>query len=1586
MNSQGEPSASLLLGNNKNVVGVDASAADTCNKYPVKTSHDMPNITLRRSERIRERLIREQGAINRSQYTHQIDENETKQQGQERQKEKRRRQSRSALRQRERRREESEQAKHERQAKDALHKRDQRREESEQAKHERQAKDALHKREQRGEESEEAKDERQTKDALHKRERRQHETQETRQGRQSKNAIHQRNRRHQSPSAYCIALRDKVAPESYLGYMDTVCHHCDSLHFLRECTSNRKDEFKNCCHFGSVQLPDLLPYPEEMRKLLEGIDSQSKIFREHIRNYNSALAFASMGAQVELPEGSGPYCFRIHGQIYHRIGSLHPDVGQKAQFGQLYILDSSLALKERMENAANTNCDETIMKNLGDILRNVSPFAAAFKMMQEVEQDEMNRLKQGNHNLPVLRMIFDINREVHLNKRYNLPVENEVAAIFVGENSEVPTYRHIAIYPRNQGLQTISILHPHCDPMTYPILFPCGDQGWYPEIDKTDQPKTRTRKRNRVSMLQFYSYRLAVRKTFSAIHYGCKLFQQYIVDAYVKTEQNRLAFHRQNQKVLRVEFYQGLMDHIASDAAIGGLKPGRIIILPSTFQGSPRAMQQNYQDAMAIVRKYGKPDIFLTFTCNPAWKEIQENLFPGQTPSDRPDLITRVFKLKLNELIDDIFKKHIFGRTTAHVFVIEFQKRGLPHCHLLLILANEDKPKDENHIDQIVSSEIPDRVTFPELFDCVKRHMIHGPCGVLNQHSPCMQDGQCSKEFPKEFQLETVANRDGYPRYRRPDNGLTINVNNWEIDNRWIVPYNPYLLTKFNAHINVEICASVKSIKYLFKYIYKGHDCARVTLQQPIPEETGAVRNTLEWDEIKAHLDARYVSAPEAAWRLFEFPMHDKSHAIVRLAVHLPHQQPVYFAEGNEQQALEAASRKDTTLTAWFALNSKDSNARKYHYHDIPEYYVFERNGSWKKRIQGDAVIGRMYSVSPSDIERYYLRLLLINVSGACSFDDLKTVDGQICQTFFDACKKRGLLHDDAEYEKCMFEAVTFQMPNQLRILFSIIILFCNPTNPLHLWNLFKTYMAEDFTQRMSAEAAESMTFFVIDEKLREQGRSCMDFGIPSPSSAVFTLETKHIDKEEELRIGRKMYTDLNEDQRRAADEILAIYQNKSINNGISCFFIDGPGGTGKTYLYNTLYHLLMGQGIRVSAVAWTGIAASLLPDGRTVHSRFKLPVPLLPMSTSSIRPNSKEADEIRMTHVIIWDEAPMAPCYALDAVDILLRDIMNINEPFGRKTIILGGDFRQVLPVIRFANRSDLIAASLKSSNLWSHFKIIRLNQNMRTGPGEEEFSKWLMKLGNGEIASTENDEIELPISCILGNNSNLVDAIFGQNISVENISNLCNRIILCPKNEHCLLVNEEVLQRLPGTEKLYTSIDDMECDEGDEISNYPTEFLNSLTPSGMPPHKLRLKIGAIVMLLRNLDVHQGLCNGVRLIVRRLFSHTIDCEIVTGSNKQNRVLIPRITLTPSDTFLPFKLRRHQFPVRLSFAMTINKSQGQTFDRLGLLLPQPVFSHGQLYVAFSRVHSLDSIKVKIITKEKNTDKCKTKNIVFKEIL
>lgn len=165
--------------------------------------------------------------------------------------------------------------------------------------------------------------------------------------------------------------------------------------------------------------------------------------------------------------------------------------------------------------------------------------------------------------------------------------------------------------------------------------------------------------------------------------------------------------------------------------------------------------------------------------------------------------------------------------------------------------------------------------------------------------------------------------------------------------------------------------------------------------------------------------------------------------------------------------------------------------------------------------------------------------------------------------------------------------------------------------------------------------------------------------------------------------------------------------------------------------------------------------------------------------------------------------------------------------------------------------------------------------------------------------------------------------------------------------------------------------------------------EFINSLTPSGMPPHQLNVKVGCVVMLLRNLSLKDGLCNGTRLMVRNLRANVIDCEILTGIRRGDRVLIPRVSLCPNDTNLPFQIKRTQFPLRLSYALTINKSQGQTFEKVGIFLRRPCFSHGQLYVAFSRARSFAAVKVKVVSTYQQGyvgNRCFTKNVVFPQVL
>lgn len=389
---------------------------------------------------------------------------------------------------------------------------------------------------------------------------------------------------------------------------------------------------------------------------------------------------------------------------------------------------------------------------------------------------------------------------------------------------------------------------------------------------------------------------------------------------------------------------------------------------------------------MSVVRKYGKPDYFLTMTANPSWPEVTAALRPGEQAHHRPDLVARVFHQKLHALLADLLDNHVLGVVVAYTWVIEFQKRGLPHTHILLIVRAADKPKTPEDVDQRICAELPDAKDpqQAQLRRIILASQIHGPCGVRNPKAPCMTGKDCIKKYPKDFQEITLINDNGYPSYRRREDSPTATKGIHTIDARDVVPYNPYLSKKYACHLNLEFCGTIKAVKYLYKYTYKGHD--RASLE-------------FEVDEIKAFVDARYVGPPEATWRIFGFHMHGKSHNVERLAVHLPFKQRVAFASGTEREALEKAARRNTTLTAWFTLNAKTTDHHALRYAEIPEHFTWQKTeGQWKLRQRSghsNRVIGRLFGAQPTEGERFYLYLLLLHVPSAISFDFLKSFAGE---------------------------------------------------------------------------------------------------------------------------------------------------------------------------------------------------------------------------------------------------------------------------------------------------------------------------------------------------------------------------------------------------------------------------------------------------------------------------------------------------------------------------------------------------------------------------------------------------------------
>jgi hypothetical protein len=255
--------------------------------------------------------------------------------------------------------------------------------------------------------------------------------------------------------------------------------------------------------------------------------------------------------------------------------------------------------------------------------------------------------------------------------------------------------------------------------------------------------------------------------------YGKRLYQEWVVDQYSKVEGQRLQWVRLNQTTLRADQYKGMVDAMQQDGA-NNTNFGRMVVLPTSFAGSPRQMNQLYQDSMAFVRKFGKPDLFITVTCNPNWPEIRQELRRGEETNDRSDLTSRVFNMKLNALLKDLLQNGVLGTAVADIHVVEWQKRGLPHGHILIILRSQDQPHDNNEYDRIVCAELPEKSTHLELYNIVTSRMLHGPCGALHPSCACMVNGACSKGYPKTFQVQTEDSTGSYPTYRRRDNGRTF--------------------------------------------------------------------------------------------------------------------------------------------------------------------------------------------------------------------------------------------------------------------------------------------------------------------------------------------------------------------------------------------------------------------------------------------------------------------------------------------------------------------------------------------------------------------------------------------------------------------------------------------------------------------------------------------------------------------------------------------------------------------------------------------------------------------------------------------
>ena len=1500
--------------------------------------------------------------------------------------------------------------------------------------------------------------------------------------------------------------------------------------------SNALPESLGCCGVdGGVHtnhpFRNRPPPPEALRRILEPERAQRGeefdpagflLWKERSRAINSVLSFASSTVAEANIGGGGnaPPHFALNGSVHHNVGPIQANPGRTPAFAQMYFHDDSefdiTALRVQTGHLGETPASRAMVENLESMIRDYHPFHAVMRpavaeWRATAEQDRVAAELVFLHDDGNVTQAFQGARDNNSGDA----VAGVRPALHFSSPREVTVIYSSSRSTHSNGLLRLRSTSACVDSLAYPVFFPHGTAGWHAniphDINRAERLRAaratglRDHNSDNVTALQYYKYAIQIRDNprgvlqHDVLHRGYRLFEQYLIDSFVKIEDKNLDFIRNNQANIRADVYQGLQDAVQNDEQRNA---GVRIVLPSSVMYSPRDMAQRFQDAIAIARSQERmsPHLFITMTCNPNWEEIRAALLTRQTAKDRPDIVARVFQMKKEELIKDIMEKNVFGRAVAYVQVIEFQKRGLPHMHLVVWLAESPSIED---CDQMVCAELPPKGApgseQRRLYDIVTRNMTHD-CTPQRCDPNAHGNGYCKDHYPKPFTDQTyIDDEHGIMMYRRRDPAAML-PEEWpqmpqdqqeemRMKQSRVVPYNAFLLLKYNCHINVEISTSAQAIKYLFKYMHKGSDHCAYFVRRIIRDNRTDPQELDDNDEIQRYQNARWIGSVEAAWRLFEFPLFKKSHTIIRLQVHLPNEQTVRW-NGNDSGAAEAVLERgrNTPLTRFFETVrderqqrereelevqqrrergdiedaeevAENTTRRAYNltYVQFPLHYTWNsRNQTWSRRRANRNIAARMFNVRPSQGERFFLRCLLTVVQGPESFEDLRTHGGVVHATYRDACIARGIFADDQEWHHCMDEATTFATPSQLRELFVNILLNAEDEllNPRALWDSYVVEMSEDFAysdhrRQVPNDLDFNACALTISEIMQRNGRNSQDFDIPAhdpqrphPTHTPPDFFQQYMPQlgesnllHEIINVGLQL---ANEQQRSFYHEVM----NDVNNERGTLYNLQAPGGHGKTFVLQLILWAIRESSEIAIATAATGIASQLYECATTLHSIAGIPVPTTSTSVSRISGNSSNRMAIlwKRAKLLVVDEAVGLDLDVIDCLDRMLRDVRGNNRPFGGMTVILSGDARQTLPIVQHGNRATQVSRLLCNLPIWQDVEQRGLIQNERVrqrmlesgqsnAEAAQSHAEFLLRVGNGTVENVTGtiegqpmrytDLIEVPQHIVMDshNMDDMLQYVYSELPELrgqERQNYLASRAILTPKNATALELNNRVLDTYMPDEEIhcFRSQDSLRPndDEGTNTSSarttgnasgtqmqFPLEYLNTINSASIPLHELRLKPGAVVMLMCNMNRGAGLCNGTRLIYERAQGHLLVCRIAHGPHQGRIALIPRVNLTPSDVRHPFTLVRRQYPIKLAFAMTIHKSQGQSLRTVGIYLPDPVFAHGLLYVALSRVGDAADVRVLVVNNPPNhghmrrndtinaAESVVTRNVVYREV-
>ena len=847
-------------------------------------------------------------------------------------------------------------------------------------------------------------------------------------------------------------------------------------------------------------------------------DMVTPFCHRYARIVNQLFSMTSIGTQrtgfeanpaagfVNFTRGIGNT--RMHGQSYHRCLP-----GNYSGGIEYYLYDRAYAKRRASMPSA---IPRRQIDGLRRMLFRENPLVQSIRSMATVDAPTATLVLRHNVNTDELAAYtLEENGDDHIRAR---------DIVFHRNTDAEPTFLNVG-----SGLY---------DTLQFPLLHPYGGTTWH---------FGRRVNRHKITLAEYTKY-LHMQDPGDRLCRLGRLTEEILLDNNSRILEERLNFVRHNA---------GFRKRVASIAAVRSPQNAAqrvgTVYLPACTPGSPKYQKRLVEQALTVVQKLGQPTYFVTFTCNPKWPEIQENLRPGQISSDRPLLVARVFKLKLASLLKTIQKWD--GGCEYYFCTVEFQHRGLPHAHIALKVKNP--PSFGSNMQHI-------QVNMPEASDnryrqLVGTHMTHGcrrrfadeQTGVKEPRD-CLRHKtkrnvllrKCSKGYPKPYVSMAYTTDTGYPVYaRRPpaDVDEPLRTDNSEASRtkaeimkakpdlsfdeicRRVVPHSRQLIELFESHINVEWAHSVEIINYLYKYIYKHESTAWIGIMK-------------EGDQVQRFMNAQRVSSSEAAWNILRFQVNMRSHAIDTVHVHCPGDNWIIYNEADdivdeqtyrEHVAEMTISKLERYLNRPAAHEFDDVKLDQYYerykvckWSAIPAY---ARNTFWTDRYDAGRrmVVYRLRGANhfvyiprctPAQGQLFYLRMLLCNIP-ARSWLDLRTDQtGTVHRTFEEAARARGLLNGLDEYEflfedYAMSAAAGIVTPEKLQQLF----VMCTtqdefPANVM--WMKHKAlmcksvrnrYLATRVDRRLVDEMAENKVLTSLDEHLISMGSSLSKYDLPQP-------------------------------------------------------------------------------------------------------------------------------------------------------------------------------------------------------------------------------------------------------------------------------------------------------------------------------------------------------------------------------------------------------------------------------------------------------------------------------------------------------